>query len=100
MYGAIIGDVVGSRFEFDRSPKVKEFELFVSGSIFADDSVMTVAVAEALMNVGNDASEDEVKKLLVKSMRAWGRKIPDAGYGRMFFRWLFTPGANPYGSYL
>ena len=99
MYGAIIGDVVGSRFEFDRSPKVKEFELFTKGNYFTDDSVMTVAVTEALMNAGNDAGEDEVKKLLVKSMKTWGRKIPDAGYGGMFFRWLFTPGSKPYGSY-
>ena len=45
MYGAIIGDMIGAPYEFDRSPKVKEFPLFSEWSQFTDDSVMTVAVA-------------------------------------------------------
>ena len=99
MYGAIIGDVVGSRFEFDRSPKVKAFELFTDDNDFTDDSVMTVAVAEALMDAGKDATEAEIKELLVKAMKKWGARIPNAGYGGMFFRWLFTPMTEPYGSF-
>ena len=99
MYGAIIGDIVGSRFEFDRSPKVKEFKLFTMENDYTDDSVMTVAVAEALMDAGTDASEDEVKSHLIKSLKTWGHRIPDAGYGGMFFKWLFTPMTEPYGSY-
>ena len=50
MYGAIVGDMIGAPYEFDRSPKVKEFPLFSKWSQFTDDSVMTVAVAEALLN--------------------------------------------------
>ena len=99
MYGAIIGDIVGSRFEFDRSPKVKEFDLFTWENSYTDDSVMTVAVAEALMDAGADAGESEVKKHLVDSLKNWGRKIPDAGYGGMFYEWLFTSMTEPYGSY-
>ncbi|MBO4910142.1 MAG: ADP-ribosylglycohydrolase family protein [Lachnospiraceae bacterium] len=99
MYGAIIGDIIGSRFEFDRSPKVKEFELFTPQNNFTDDSVMTVAVAETLMAAGPDASEAEVKEALVKSMKKWGHRLPNAGYGGMFFRWLFTNRTEPYGSF-
>ena len=61
MYGAIIGDIVGSRFEFDRGNKSRDFKLFTSESDFTDDSVMTVAVAEALMDAGRDADEKTVK---------------------------------------
>ena len=49
MYGAILGDIIGSPFEFDRGDKTKDFELFSWGCRFTDDSVMTIAVAEALM---------------------------------------------------
>ena len=52
MYGAIIGDMVGSPYEFDQGRKVKDFgPLFIKRSVFTDDSVMTVAVAEALMKI-------------------------------------------------
>ena len=50
MYGAIVGDIIGSPFEFDRGQKSKNFELFSKGAKYTDDTVMTVAVAEALMN--------------------------------------------------
>ena len=81
MYGAIIGDYVGSRFEFDRSGQTKEFELFAPGCEWTDDTVMTVAVAEALLNVGKDASVSDIEKECIKSMQKWGQKYPDAGYG-------------------
>ena len=51
MYGAILGDIIGSPFEFDRGDKTKDFELFSWGCRFTDDSVMTIAVAEALMRM-------------------------------------------------
>ena len=47
MYGAILGDIIGSPFEFDRGTKTKDFELFTKGCQFTDDSVMTAAIAEA-----------------------------------------------------
>ena len=49
MYGAILGDMIGAPYEFDRSPKIKDFPLFSVGTEFTDDSVMTIAVAEALL---------------------------------------------------
>lgn len=63
MYGAILGDIIGSPFEFDRGDKTKDFELFSWGCRFTDDSVMTIAVAEALMETGIDADEEKLKML-------------------------------------
>ena len=100
MYGAIIGDMVGSPYEFDQGRKVKDFgPLFIKRSVFTDDSVMTIAVAEALMDVDPDAGEKEIKPAVVKSMQKWGRKYPDAGYGGSFRRWLKSSEPKPYGSY-
>lgn len=99
MYGAIIGDIVGSRFEFDRGNKSKKFELFTSACGFTDDTVMTVAVAEALLNAGKDADEETVKSNLIKSMKKWGKKYPNAGYGARFIDWVLTDDPKPYGSY-
>ena len=61
MYGAILGDIIGSPFEFDRGDKTKDFELFSWGCRFTDDSVMTIAVAEALMETGIDADEETIE---------------------------------------
>ena len=98
MYGAISGDMIGAPYEFDRSPKVKEFPLFSRGSQFTDDSVMTIAVAEALMDtIGQD--DRAVKEALVRSMQKWGGKYPYAGYGGMFARWLRAKDPQPYGSF-
>ena len=57
MYGAILGDIIGSPFEFDRGDKTKEFDLFTKGCDFTDDSVMTIAVAEALLAVGYNQND-------------------------------------------
>ena len=99
MYGAIIGDIIGSRFEFDRGNKSREFKLFTRESDFTDDTVMTVAVAEALMNAGPDADEKTVKEAVIRSMKKWGKKYPYAGYGARFIRWVLTDDPEPYGSY-
>lgn len=98
MLGAILGDMIGAPYEFDRSPKVKEFPLFCSRSEFTDDSVMTVAVAEALMDAAGK-TEGETETALVSSMRKWGERYPDAGYGGMFYRWLRAEMPEPYGSF-
>ena len=66
MYGAILGDIIGSPFEFDRGNKTKEFDLFSPGCEFTDDTVMTIAVAEALMNVEKDADDETIKESMVK----------------------------------
>lgn len=100
MYGAIFGDIIGSRFEFDRGGKTKDFELFTDESVFTDDTVMTVAVADGLIRAGKDASIDEIKTSVIKSMRYWAKKYPNAGYGGRFYQWLFhTRHPEPYGSY-
>ena len=98
MIGAILGDMIGAPYEFDRSPKTKKFPLFSSGTMFTDDSVMTIAVAEALMETMGK-SDDEVRAALIASMQKWGRRYPDAGYGGMFRQWLRTDQPGPYGSY-
>ncbi|MBR1741620.1 MAG: ADP-ribosylglycohydrolase family protein [Lachnospiraceae bacterium] len=99
MYGAILGDIIGSPYEFYRGNKTKEFELFSEDSVFTDDTVMTVAVAEALMDAGTGVTGTEMKERLVKSMQKWGRKYSYAGYGGMFYRWLFSDMTEPYNSF-
>ena len=83
MLGAIIGDIIGSVYEFMPTKK-KDFELFAKGSSFTDDTVMTVAVAETLIDARDIASDDEIRSLLTASMQRWGRKYPYAGYGARF----------------
>ena len=97
MLGAIAGDTIGSVYEFDNI-KTTEFPLFVEGSRFTDDSVMTVAVAEALLET-KGKSEEEIRSGLVRSMQKWGRKYPDAGYGARFSWWLKEEDPQPYGSW-
>ena len=97
MYGSISGDMIGSPYEFDRGDKTKVFPLFVKDSNFTDDSVMTVAVAEALMDSIGQA-DDEIKAALIRSMQKWGHRYPGAGYGNMFHRWLLSQNPTPYGS--
>jgi len=100
MLGAIFGDVIGSRFEFDRGGKTKEFKLFTEEDEFTDDTAMTVAVAEALMNAGLDADADTIRQEVIRSMREWARKYPEAGYGGRFLKWLFfTNDPKPYNSF-
>ena len=88
MIGAILGDMIGSPYEFDQGDKTKDFVFWNPRVRFTDDSVMTIAVAEALMDVGRDAGEDRVKTAVVAAMQKWGHRYPDAGYGGMFGRWL------------
>lgn len=90
MYGAILGDMIGAPYEFDRGNKTKDFPLFSRGSQFTDDSVMTIAVAEALMSLKGEADDEAVHHAVSKAMRIWGRNYPDAGYGGRFRDWLFT----------
>ncbi|MBR4888986.1 MAG: ADP-ribosylglycohydrolase family protein [Clostridia bacterium] len=97
MYGAILGDIIGSPYEFDRGNKTKEFPLFAEDSGFTDDTVMTVAVAEAFMNSPGD--ETEIRRRLVFSMQKWGRRYPNAGYGVRFMGWLNSKVPRPYNSW-
>lgn len=95
MLGAIIGDIVGSRFEFDNT-KEKDFELFGEDCTFTDDTVMTIAVAEALMSSKNFS---ELGNNTVSCMRKLGRAYEGRGYGGMFYRWIYADNPQPYNSF-
>ena len=99
MIGAILGDMVGAPYEFDRGDKTKDFEMWIPRARFTDDTVMTVAVAEALLSVGKDAAEEEVKRAVINAMQDWGERYPYAGYGGRFSRWLISPDPQPYNSW-
>ncbi|MGN0734787.1 MAG: ADP-ribosylglycohydrolase family protein [Anaerovoracaceae bacterium] len=98
MLGAIIGDIVGSIYEFDNI-KTKDFELFDKGCFFTDDTVMSVAVAEALLDTKPVDKENVIKNKLAASMKKWGREYPYAGYGGRFAGWLASDNTAPYNSY-
>jgi len=99
MYGAILGDMIGSPYEFDRGKKTKEFPLFSKHSTYTDDSVMTIAVGEAFLDAQPNAADDWTMRRLVKGMQRWGRKYPHAGYGGNFRWWLRSDDPQPYSSY-
>lgn len=99
MYGAILGDIIGSRFEFDRAGWTKDFDLLTDEDKWTDDTVMTIAVAEALMEVGKDASVSGIEAACIKSMQKWGQRYPYAGYGGRFIHWVNSGNPKPYGSY-
>lgn len=96
MYGAIIGDIVGSVYEFNNI-KTKDFHLFSKRSTYTDDSIMTIAVAKALMHSRDN--QTSFKANLVQCMREYGRQYPYAGYGGMFSQWLTTDAPEPYNSF-
>ena len=93
MLGAIIGDIVGSTREW-HNIKTTNFELVPLGSRFTDDTVMTLAVAEWLMQDALHRPET-----LVACMQRLGRQYPDAGYGRSFKQWIWSENAQAYHSY-
>ena len=97
MYGAILGDIIGSPYEFDRGNKSKDFPLFNEESAFTDDTVMTLAVAEAFMGALDD--EAAIRQRLIDAMHKYGKAFPDAGYGGRFAMWLFLDGTEPYNSF-
>lgn len=96
MYGAIIGDIAGSRYEFD-PVKTKDVPLFVEGSRFTDDTVLTVAVANALLKARETGAS--FKELLVREMQRLALAHPGAGYGGRFAVWIRSADPVPYGSF-
>lgn len=91
MLGAIVGDIVGSVYEWNNI-KTKDFPLFRDDCFFTDDTVMTIATADALLNGGEiDDFIDAYKK--------WGRMYPDAGYGGRFGNWIHSDDRGPYNSW-
>ncbi|MFC2004853.1 ADP-ribosylglycohydrolase family protein [Chloroflexota bacterium] len=88
MIGAIAGDFIGSAYEFN-SIKSTEFPLFSANSTCTDDSILTIAVADCLLN----------RKEYAPTLKEYGRNYPYGGYGEMFLSWLASDNYEPYNSY-
>jgi ADP-ribosylglycohydrolase len=88
MIGAIAGDIIGSVYEWNNI-KTTEFELFVPRSNFTDDTVLTAAVADSILNKIDYAA----------ALKEYGRNFPHAGYGGMFIKWIFSEDSQPYNSF-
>lgn len=99
MYGAILGDIIGSPYEFDQGDKTKEFPLFSKHSSYTDDTVMTIAVADAFLDAQPAADKEWTYRRLVRGLQGWGKKYPHAGYGGRFRWWLISHDPEPYNSY-
>ena len=88
MLGAIAGDIIGSVYE-GQPIKTTHFPLFSPGSTYTDDSVLTVAIADAILN--------DIEYSV--ALKHWGCQYPNAGYGGKFYHWLFSPASEPYNSW-
>lgn len=105
-----MGDIVGSRFEFDNHRSV-DFDLFTSECFVTDDSIMTLAVSKAILETDKllqvlENTEKAYANYLrvlsentVKCMQKIGRKYPNCGYGGSFGQWIFSVNPQPYNSY-
>lgn len=104
MIGAIIGDIAGSRFEFNNH-RSKEFDLLTDSCSVTDDSIMTLAVARAILEAskampsGTDGFYAALSELTVKYLREIGRRYPRCGFGGRFYRWIFSDNPQPYNSF-
>lgn len=96
MLGAVIGDIVGSRFEWNNH-RSKDFELFTPECFATDDSVMSLAVADAVLR--SRGNMDKLGEQAVRSMQEIGRPYPDCGYGGMFQQWMYSNSPRPYNSF-
>lgn len=91
MLGANIGDIVGSVYEWNNI-KTKDFPLFREDCFFTDDTIMTCAMAEAIMNGGQ-------KNHFIDAMKKYGKIYPDVGYGARFSSWINSDNREPYYSF-
>lgn len=98
--GEIIGDMVGVPYELMINMKTKDF-LFLDKNYnkYTDDTVMTLAIAEGILNAGINAEINSIHESIKESMGRWGRKYPNAGYGGSFIHWLFSTNPQPYNSW-
>ena len=96
MFGAIIGDMAGSIYEWNNI-KTKDFPLFKKSCFPTDDSIMTIAVAKAILEA--DGKYEDLQDLAVKWMQKIGRQYPNCGYGGRFDKWMFSDDPEPYGSF-
>lgn len=88
LLGTLAGDIIGSVYEFD-APKTTDFEIFASGSEITDDSVLTLAVADAILS----------QRSYLDCIRAYAQVYPDSGYGDRFREWMYSDDPRPYNSF-
>lgn len=88
MIGAIVGDIIGSVYE-GVPVKTENFDFFAPGTTYTDDTILTIAIADAILH----------HKDYEKMLRKYGRRYPDAGYGKMFSQWLVSSKPEPYNSW-
>lgn len=96
MLGAIIGDIVGSRFEWDNH-RDKDFEFLTYKCFPTDDSIMSLAIAQAILV--SKPNHSDLSKNAIECMQSVGRNYPDCGYGGSFYNWMFSDNPKPYNSY-
>lgn len=99
IYGAVIGDIVGSKYEFDNI-KTKDFPFISEGCNYTDDTIMTIAVARALLKVTH-SDFSGLSHYIADEMQKMGRKYshPQGGYGGNFAQWIYSDDPMPYGSF-
>ncbi|MEA4971511.1 MAG: N-6 DNA methylase [Candidatus Pelethousia sp.] len=96
MLGAIIGDIVGSRFEWNNN-RSKDFDFLSYHCFTTDDSIMSLAVAKAVLECSG--KYDNLGRVTVRCMQEIGRPYPDCGYGGMFRQWMYSDSPKPYNSF-
>ena len=94
MFGALVGDIIGSHFEFNNT-KSKDFPLFNEDTRFTDDSVLTLAISKYFLTFLKETNKDE----LIKLVKETAQKYINAGYGPSFLRWINSNSSLPYNSY-
>lgn len=97
MWGAIFGDIVGSKFEWNNH-RSKDFVLLGENNFFTDDSIMTIAIAQSLAESG-DRDSQVLRETVIRNMQALGREYENAGYGGMFAFWIRSNNPQPYNSF-
>lgn len=97
MIGAILGDIIGSPYEFDRGNKTKDFPLFSKDSMYTDDTVLTLAVGQAFLDAMPNGDDEILRRLEVR-LREFSKMYPCAGYGARFMGWIQNPDYKPYNS--
>ncbi|MDO5714392.1 MAG: ADP-ribosylglycohydrolase family protein [Tissierellia bacterium] len=107
MIGAILGDIIGSPYEFENH-KNKDFPLFSKKSRLTDDSIMTLAIGKAMMETQREVPLEEgmdytfiqkLQKNAIFYMQTFGRKYPNCGFGHGFYTWIFSEQPKPYNSF-
>lgn len=98
MIGAIIGDIVGSIYEFNNC-RTKHFPFFGEGCFFTDDTVMTLAIGKAIKDSIDSDRKKSLSELAVRYMQQLGRPYPSCGFGGSFFGWIYSDHPKPYNSF-